>query len=343
MKRSIAVALLCIGAAAAAVAQTTIDKPAATIKLIRQEVISVRQLKADADRMEGAIGKKLTADQRRQLLEGKIDTLLFFQFCEREKILVSDAEVNAAIGKLKTQLGAGTDDAKLEIALRSQGILLDAKTYARQQLLMGNFLQAKKASDLKALKEPSADEVLKAYEFSKSQLVRPDTIRASVIFVDFRGLSADDKKKATDAIRQVAGQLKNNPSKFDEFLLKAGDQGAVYKATPSFYVEKTPQSISIYGSQFVDQVFKMKTGELSDIIENEAGLQIVRVNEVLPQKLLTLSDPIPGNPNATVQDYLKYQLMTQRQNEILAKIQSDLHDQLRSEGSVKVFEENLNF
>jgi hypothetical protein len=343
MKRSIVALLLCIGSAFAAFSQTPIDKPAATIKLIRQEVISVRQLKADVERIESAVGAKLTAEQRKQLLDGKIDGLLFLQFCEREKIVVSDADVLAALNQMRTQLGVGNDDAKLDMALRSQGVLLDAKSYAKQQLLLRNYLQTRKADELKAIKEPSSDDVLKAYDLYKSQLVRPDTVRASVIYVDLRNLGADSKKKSSDALRQAAAQIKSNPAKFDEYVLRASDSGSLIKATATFYVEKTPQAIQVYGSKLCDTVFKMKAGDISDVIENEAGLQVVRVNELLPQKALSLSDPLPGNPNATVQDYLKYTLQTQQQNAALAKIQSDLHDQLRKEGAVKIYDENLSF
>jgi len=342
MKRSFAFALLCM-AASAAFAQVSIDKPAATIKLIRQEVISVRQFKADIDKIEASAKQKLSAEQRKQLLDSKINGMLFSQYCEREKIIVSDAEVSQALGQMKASLGQGASDAKLEEAMRAQGVFLDAKTYVRQQLLLQSYIKTRKAEQLKSIKEPSSDEVLKAYELYKSQLIRPDMVRASVIFVDFRGLNADQKKKSSDELRAVAQALKASPSRFDEYVLKASDAGSLYKATPTFYVEKTPQGQAIYGAAFIDKIFQLKVGELSGLIENEAGLQIVRVNEILPQKQLALSDSLPNNPQATVQDYLKMNLFQQRQAQVLSAIQNELVAQLRKEGSVKVYDQNLNF
>jgi len=327
----------------AAIAQTTIDKPAATVKLTRLEMISVRQFKSNLEKIETAIGKKLTAEQRQQLLDKMIDELLFAQYCERERIVVSDAEIAAALGQMKSSLGPGADDAKLEIALRAQGIYLDARSYARQQLLLQAYLKAKKADELKAVKEPTSDEILQAYELYKSQMVRPDTVRVSVIYVDLRSLSGDDKKKASDALRQAASAIKASPSRFDEYVLRAADAGSLFKANSNFYVEKTPQAISVYGNTFVDTVFGMKVGDVSAVIENEAGLQVVRVNEILPQKMLTLTDPLPNNPNATVQDYIKYMLATKKQQEVLGKIQDELHDILRKSSEVKIFTENLTF
>ncbi len=343
MKRSISVTLLCFIAVLAGMAQTTIDKPVATLKLIRQEIVSVRQFKQTVEKIEASVGQKLTAEQRRQFLEKMIDDLLFMQYCEREKILVSDAEVGAALAQMKSSLGPGADDAKLELALRGQGVFLDAKLYAKEQLLLQSYIKNRKSEELKAIKEPTSEEVLKAYELNKSKLVRADTVRVSVIFVDLRKLEGEDKRKAADAIRQAAGQIKASGAKFDEWALKAGDPGSLVKANSNFYIEKTPQAVQTYGSALIDTAFRMKAGEVSDLLENEAGLQILRVNEVLPQKMLSLSDPLPGEPKATVQDYLKYMLATQRQNEVMGKIQSDLHDLLRKQSTVQVFADNLVF
>jgi len=327
----------------AVTAQTTIDKPAATVKLTRLEMISVRQFRSNLEKLETATGKKLTAEQRQMLLDKMIDELLFAQYCDREKITVSESDIATALTQMKASLGPGADDAKLEIALRAQGIYLDARSYIREQLLLKAYLQAKKADELKAVKEPTSEEILQAYELYKSQMVRPDTVRVSVIYVDLRSLSGDDKKKASDALRQAASAIKASPSRFDEYVLKAADAGSMLKANSNFYVEKTPQAISAYGNTFVDAVFGMKVGDISAVIENEAGLQIVRVNEILPQKMLTLTDPLPNNPNATVQDYIKYMLATKKQQDVLGKIQTELHDLLRKSSDVKIFTENLVF
>jgi parvulin-like peptidyl-prolyl isomerase len=325
-------------------AQTTIDKPAATIKLTKQEVISVRQFKADVEKIEAAIGQKLPDDKRRELLDNKINSMLFVQYCEREKIAVSEADVTAAVAQMKSSVGQNVSDADLETALRGQGVFLDPRSYSRQQLLMRNYLQQKRAADLKAIQQPGADEILKSYELAKSQLIRPDTVRTSVLYVDLRSLSGEQKTKAAEAFRQAVARLKSDPGKFDELMLRASEPNAAYKATASVYVEKTPSFLQLYGQLFLDTVFKMKPGELSGVIENEAGLQVVRLNEFLPQKQLGLADPVPGQANgATIQDWLVYQIVQQRQAELLERIQSELVAQLRKEATVKIIEENLKF
>ena len=343
MKKSILPVLFAVFCIAATGAQTTIDKPAATIKLTRQEVISVRQIKADVDRLEKASGLKFTAEQIKQVLDARINSLLFVQFCEREKISVSDADVNNAIARMKSGLGAKTTDAELENSLRSSGVFVEPKIYVRQRLLFETYVQTKRSAELKAaLTPPTADDILKAYDLAKASLVRPDTMRVSVLYADTRGVSDADAKKAKDTIQAVAAALKVNPSKFDEYLLRAGD-AAGYKAIPSLYMEKTAQNKTLFGDDLFDSVFKLKVGDISPVIESPTGYRIVRSNEFLAQKQLGLADSVPGNQNVTVQQFITYQVSSDREAKFMEKLETDLILKLRSDASIKTFDENLKW
>jgi len=320
----------------------TIDKPVATVMLTKLEVISLLQFKNDVVKVEAAIARPLSADERRQFLDSQINSLLFFQYCDRENIYASDSEVNTAIAQAKASIGPGTDDDRLQQAMRSQGIFVDAKTYFKQQILFRSYIQAKRQSDIKSLQAPTSDEVLQAYELAKASLVRPDTMRVSVIYVDFRGMSADAKANASAAIRQIAAKIKADPTRFDEFVIKSSDTGALYRASASVYVSRTQQFQDMYGAAFMDKVFNMKAGDVSDVIQNDAGLQIVRVNEFLPQKQLTLSDTVPGQ-QGTVQDLIVQRLEGQKQQALLTSIEESLVASLRKEATVKIYDQNLNF
>lgn len=324
-------------------AQTTIDKPAATLKLIRQEVISVRQLKADIERLETATGIKFTVEQRKDVLDARINSMLFLQFCEREKITVTDAQVNAALAQYKASLGTNVSDADLEKALQSTGVFVEPKVFVKQRLLFEAYVKTKRADDLKkALQPPTADEVLKAYELAKSTLIRPDTLRLSVIYIDTRGKTDADIAKAKDLITNIATAVKNNPAKFDEYMLRAGDT-AGYKAVPSLYLEKTAQSKTVFGSEFFDAAFRTKTGEISGVVQTPTGFRIIRVNEFIPQKQLTLSDTVPGNQNLTVQEFLSMQLAAEKEQNFMDQVETEVIEALRKEATIKIYEENLKW
>lgn len=345
MKRVFALAIAIL-AASSATAQTAtpIDSPVATVNLIRLEPVSFKLFKSDVERIESQQGKKLSIDERRQLLNLRIDEILFFQYCERERIIVSEGEIAQQIQKMKAQqVGTTMTDAEFELALRQQGIQIsDLRSYVKKQILISRFLEAKHKDELAGLKEPTAEEIINAYELLKTKLVQPDAVRVSVIYVDTRGMSEADKAKARDTMAGFAQQLRANPGKFDELLLRGSNPAASYKATAQLIVLKTPEFLNVYGQRFFDIVFKQKAGEISDIIENEAGYQIVRVNEVFPGKLLALSDPIQIGEKATVLDYLKYSLFQQKQQELVTGLLDKLIKELRAQAVIKITDSLLS-
>jgi len=341
--RKILPALFALVGLAALGAQTSIDKPAATIKLIKQEVISVRQIKTDVQRLEKAAGITFTAEQIKQVLDARINSLLFVQFCEREKISVSDTDINNALAQMKSSLGAKATDADLESQLRASGVFVEPKVYVRQRLLFETYVQTKRKDELKTiLVAPSADEILKAYDLAKASLVRPDTMRVSVLYVDTRLKSDAEAKKAKDTLQSVASALKVNPTKFDEYMLRSSD-AAGYKSIPSLYIEKTAQNKSLFGEDLFDVVFKLKAGDISGMVESPTGYRIVRANEFLPQKQLGLADPVPGNQNMTIQQFIAYQVASAKEAQFMDKLEADLITKLRGEASIKTFDENLKW
>ncbi|MDP3178901.1 MAG: peptidyl-prolyl cis-trans isomerase [Spirochaetaceae bacterium] len=327
----------------AALSAQTIDKPVATVKLTKKEVYSARQFKIDVEKIEKAIGKTLNDETRSALIEAQVNVMLFKQFCEREKITVSEADVNKAIDQYKAQLGTGADDATLAKALQLQGVFAEPKVYIRQQLLLAAYIKARKSDIAKNVKPPTYEEVQKAYELNKKELIQPTTAKVSVLYVDIRGKSDADKKKAADRMRTMAAQLKENSAKFNEFLVSALDPASGYRSTSSQMIERTAQAQTNFGPEFIDAIFDLKAGEVSGLIENPAGYQIVRVNQLYPQKQLALEDEIVGQPELLVLDYLVSGIATKKQEAVLAKVQEELIAQLKKEGTVELFPENAKF
>lgn len=324
-------------------AQTTIDKTVATIKLTKTEAISQRQLKTDVEKLQKATGTDFSSEQVRQVLDARINSLLFLQYCEKEKITVSDTEVTKALTQMKASLGAKATDADLENQLKATGVFVEPKVYVRQRMLFENYVQVKHGKELQAaVQQPSADEILKAYDLAKASLVRPDTMRVSVLYVDTRGRSDADAKKAKDALQAIANSLKINPAKFDEYMLRAGDD-AGYKSIPSLYLEKTAQNKALFGVDLFDSVFRLKVGDISAMIETPTGYRVVRANEFLAQKQLGLADIVPGNPNMTIQQFLALQVAGEKQESLLNTLETDLITSLRSQASIKIFEEHLKW
>jgi len=99
----------------------------------------------------------------------------------------------------------------------------------------------------------------------------------------------------------------------------------------------------LFGTELFDSVFKLKTGDISSVIESPTGYRIVRANEFLPQKQLGLADTVPGNPNMTIQQFLAVLVAQDKESTFLDTLEKELIAKLRAEASIKIFEEHLTW
>ncbi len=314
---------------------SSLGTPLATVKLIRTEIITEQAFKQDVQKLEAAMGRQLTEEERKKLLDDKINEILFLQMCERDGIRITDSELDAYINQMKMQLGNVTNE-QFEKYLNAQGITLDAlKKAYKNQLLLQKWVTTAKANEIKAIPPISADEVLKAYEMYRYKLVRPDTVRISFLYYPFKDKTDVEKKKAYEIMRGLLTKLQKNQETFDALRLKS-QEGGYLANKDSVYFEKSDVFMQQFGKAVYDTVFSLKEKEMSGIIETETGLWIIMRYEFYPQKQLELTDNMKIGQTGTVQDYLGQLLLQQRQNEFMQKILAELFEKLRKQAEIKI-------
>ncbi|HON88359.1 MAG TPA: SurA N-terminal domain-containing protein [Spirochaetia bacterium] len=314
---------------------SSLGTPLATVKLIRTEIITEQAFKQDVQKLEAAMGRSLTEDERKKLLDDKINEILFLQMCERDGIRIADSELDAYINQMKMQLGNISNE-QFEKYLNAQGITLDAlKKAYKNQLLLQKWVTTAKANELKAIPPISADEILKAYEMYRYKLVRPDTVRISFLYYPFKEKTDAEKKKAYELMRGLLTKLQKNQETFDSLRLKSQEDGYLANKD-SVYFEKSDLFMQQFGKQVYDTVFSLKEKEMSGIIETETGLWIIMRYEFYPQKQLELTDNMKIGQTGTVQDYLGQLLLQQRQTEFMQKVLSELFEKLRKQAEIKI-------
>jgi PPIC-type PPIASE domain len=308
--------------------------------------------KADSDRKESGLGKlrKITSKEKLGIILDTIDMMLFRQFCDREEIRVSDAEINSQLAQYKASLGPGATDAIVEANMHRSGVFTDARTYVKQDLLFGSYLKKTYPTEIGAISMPSAADLLKAYDDMKFNLRRPSSYRFSMLIAATQGKSDADKKKIGDAMRSIAAKLKDKPESYEEYFVKGmvDPQGSGYQTMPYAILAKTADSRSQYPSIY-DRVFKLKEGEISDVIEENIGFCIVRVSQYLPEKQLGLDDFIEGlstkaassNPSASVMQLVANEFQSSKYNELAQKTRAEINAQTRKEGKITIYVSNL--
>jgi parvulin-like peptidyl-prolyl isomerase len=345
-------------------AQTDLQ-PAAIVKLTKSEPITVKQLRTETEKLiRDTLGQtlqrqptaaevnsavqNLTMAERRQVLDVMINEKLALQAAERDKITVSENEINQQFQRLRANMaqasGRQPTDDEFAMAIKNQtGQDLSAfRDQLRRQALVQRYLMSKKGDIIEAVRKPTDAEILLYYNNNKAQMVRPDTVRVSMIQVPF-GSSAADRTKARDLANRLVQEIGSNPTKFDEAVIKSQSQGSGYQGGDAGYLPRSPQVQQALGQELMNVAFSLKQGEISRLVESPQGFHILKVTESYEMKILELNDMIqPGN-STTVRNYILQGLSQQYEEETLARASQELVTELRKGNPFQVFDNNLNW
>ncbi|MGA2481421.1 MAG: hypothetical protein ABSG63_22005, partial [Spirochaetia bacterium] len=127
MKRILCLAMLACLLAPTLWAQV-LDKPAATVRLTKTQSVTVSQLQKVVAPLEAQAKRTLSKDERKLALDSLVSTLLIEQAAERDKVVVSDAELKASISDYEQSLGAAGNlgramtDAELQQYMQRNGV-----------------------------------------------------------------------------------------------------------------------------------------------------------------------------------------------------------------------------
>jgi len=344
MKRTILITIFCFLAAVSGFAQADLQ-PAATVNLIRTEAITVRQLRAEVERMQTANGRALTQAERLQVLDLMINERLVSQAAERDRIIVSDNEVTQALKNiLAQQIGRQPTDSEYAQAVRESGMTeQELKEQTRKQLIAEKLLQAKKGDMISSIRVPTETEITTEYNIRRSQLIRPITVRFSMIQVPY-GPDTASRTRARELANRLVQEIGSNPSRFDEVMARSAAPDSGYQAGDAGYLPFNAEAREAVGQNFMDIAFRLSQGQVSGLIEGIQGFQIIKVTENYSQKNLELYDIIQLGTNITVRDYIGQFLLNQRQQAVITQASNELLTELRAGGrSFQIFENNLNW
>jgi parvulin-like peptidyl-prolyl isomerase len=331
----------------AVVAQADLQ-PAAIVNLTRSEPITVKQFRTEVERMERTTRRTLSEKERRDILDAMINERLAIQAAEKDRITISENEVTQQINQLRAQMvqaiGRQPTEAEFATAIRNEtGLEMPAfREQVRRQLLTQKYLMTKKQSSFESMKVPTEADIVNAYNLTKSQFVRPDTVRFSMIQVDY-GVDAAAKSRAKELADRLFREIGNSPSKFDEVVLRGQASNSGFQAGDGGYLPRNMEAAQVVGQEFITVAFNLKQGEVSRMMDGVRGYQIMKVTETYAQKNLELDDIFQLGTRMTVRDYIGNSLLQEQQMEVLAKATQELVTELRAGKTFQVFERNLTW
>ncbi len=345
--------LLCLIVFPAGLYAQIIDRPVATVNLIRPEMISVKQLNSrieliNTQRRAQGLGP-LTADEKKELLKTMITEVLIRQAAEKDKIVVTDAEINTAIQKYKKaaelQLGVTlTDKQFADLVLSQTGFAWEE--YVKQlriQITQQKYITQKKQNLFASVPVPSDAEIETFYRENATQFTNPEIVRFSHIYIDTRTLSNQDKPKALQRAEEANREARNSARPFDQLVAQYSDDvSSRYNGGDFGFLARNDQrAIAILGKPFFDAVFSLPVNTVKGVLESNIGYHIVKITAHYDPKILKIDDPVDPASDMTVREYIRSGLMQKNQEAAFVKAVEEITNELFDIGNVVMYEENI--
>ena len=325
-------------------------QPAARVNLTRTEVITVGQLRTEVERMESSFGP-LNGQQRREVLDAMINERLVLQAAERDRITVTDNELNQHMNELRSQLAQGMGrpptDAEFAEWIRQQtGLdMASFREQTRRQAIQERYLMTQQQALFETLRAPTEAEIVSTFELHRAQFVRPDLVRISMIVVPY-GPDAASRTRARQQAENLLREIGGSSATFNEVIARSRLPNSDFQGGDAGFMPRSAEAVQSMGQNFVNIAFGLRPGQVSGVVAGPpgSGYHIIMVTESHAMRILELDDPIqPGAP-ITVRAYIANALMQERQMMVFAQAVNALHTELRAGGrTFQVFDANLNW
>lgn len=346
MKKIVIAITMLFLTAGLAFAQTTDLQVLAVVKYNKSESVTVKQVKSRVNAYEKQMGRKLSADDRKKVLDALIEEKVMLQAAAKSGLAIPDSAVDQYfIQGLCQQLGVQVSEKELgELVKKTQGITLDEmlsqqvgmnvteyKAYLKNQLTIQQFVVQSKQADIQKI-APTDEEIRAFYEGNKASFVQTDMVKIFMIVVP----KGDNKDNAM----VKAGELRN---KFVEKKLTADQLAVQSKLDNSGYqagellLPKTEMSSMQLGMayQALLLLFAQEEGFVSKVEETENDYRVLVVQKKYDAKMLSLSDLVQPDTNVTVYDYIRANLGQQKQMQFIQITAQELADGLNTPDNVE--------
>ena len=323
--------------------------PIAEVKLSGRTPITLGQLKTRVSTLEKEIGRKMTFEERKQVLDGLINERLIVQAAEKDGIKPTDSEVNNFFNTyISNQLGQQVSEAEfaklikektnmsLDEYMKTQNgmTLAEFKNFLRTQYIAQAYVTQKKQNELQSIASPTDEQIRSYYEVNKQSFVQPDTVQLFLVVAP----KGDKAGSAEKTIQDIQKKLTANPKGTADIRAKSQEKNSNYQAGEIF-VSKTALAAEQLGIPMDEllKIFSMKVGEVSPITETATNYQCFVVIEKKDAKILGLSDVIEPGGNVSLYEYIKKMVLMQRQNEAMGNALVSVTNDLRKPDNFVIF------
>ena len=338
----------------AAVAAQAIDRPAATVRLHKLDVVSVRQLRTQLEVLEARTGQPVPEEQRRSILDLLVGEKLFEQAAAEARIEVTADDVAERIDQLRQQeserlnLGRPLTLTEYQSLVSQTG--LSWKEYQeqlRKALIQQRYVARVRGDELRSVPLPTDVDVLEFYEANKTTVfVQPDMVQFKHIYFDTRQLAdAAARLAVRERAERVHRELQNG-AQFGAMVREHSEDAGSRDAGGTFgtYLRRDDRATSqLLGPEFFEAPFTMEVGEISGVLRSNVGFHIIQVTDKVAAKILGLDDPVNPLSNSRVRDRIQVLLANSVQAQAYQDALLATLEELRGQAEVRIFDANLRW
>ncbi len=335
-----------VAVAVGSVPAQILDQPVAVVRLTETVNIGQRELRQQARLLEQQLGRELTRENRRELLDAQIAEVLLKQAARRDNVRVTDSEINQAISQQRQSLGQPVSDEQFRRIIEQQMGLSwsEYRDQIRERLLQEKYVVEKRRSVLEASSAPTDREIRSFYEDNATQFTNPTMVRFKHIFIDTRNLSSEERTQRRRLADELLRSVRNGSKTMDQLIDDSDDDVRFAGGDFGYLVRQESQQSQVLGRNFVNAVFDMEEGQIArEVLESNVGYHVVQVTQRRSARLLQLDDPVFPGQSVTVRDQIRNHLAANKQQQAFERAINEVVDELRAEAEVTVYEENLSW
>lgn len=230
----------------------------------------------------GSVPAARLQELRKQLLDSLVNTELLYQASQAAKIGVTEESIARA---LQTLQGKFPSEQEFTRYLQGQGLSVEEMKNRIRRNLATEQLVKQEVEPKISVTEP---EISEYYQKNKERMRRPEAVKLSEIFVrsDSRA-SADAKAKARQKIESLLKEVRSGKD-FAALARQFSESPDAKDGGEMGYVTRDGTLPVL-----AESAFKLKVGEVSDVVETPFGYHILKVTARRPAGDVTLAEAKP--------------------------------------------------
>lgn len=213
---------------------------------------------------EKELGGKID-DARRELLIQMIEDKLILQEARKKGIVVLEEEIDRRLNEVKSKF---TDETEFADVLESQSLSIKIlREKYKEQIMMKKIFDKEVRAKIVIL----PTQIQEYYKQHQNDFNEPETVVLRTLLLKIA--SAEDRQKIFDWALEIRKKLEAGEN-FEELAKKFSEDASAIEGGLIGYVKKGQLR-----EELDKQVFSLKAGEISDVIETSLGFHIFKVDE----------------------------------------------------------------